>query len=120
MYRFYKPISFLFSLFISVSVFSQDSIYHWIVSSKKIADRKFELTFSTTGANGWQLYSPNQTIPDLVTTELKFGDSAITQQNGFTETGEAKKINSIPFDNARAKVYEGVTEWKTVINISGT
>jgi cytochrome c biogenesis protein CcdA len=118
--RFYKPFSLLLFFFISLSVFSQDSIFHWSVNSKKIADGKFELTFSTAGANGWQLYSSNQAIPDVTTTELKFGDSAITQENGITETGQAKEINSIPFENAKAKVYEGPTEWKTVINISGT
>jgi hypothetical protein len=48
------------------------------------------LIFSTTGVPGWQLYSPSQTIPDLSTTELKFGDSAIEQQKNFAETGLQK------------------------------
>ena len=119
MFSSYKPVIFFFLFFISLSVFGQDSIYHWNISSKKIGDGKFELSFSTQGANGWELYSPNQTIPDLVTTELKFGDSAISLQKGFTESGGAKEITSIPF-NAKAKVYEGATEWKAVINIAGT
>src|SRR5437773_5030898 len=96
--RFYKPISFLFFFFLNLFVFAQDSVYHWTVRSKKNGEGKFELIFSTPGASGWQLYSPNQTIPDFAAAELKFGDSAITQQNGFAETGEAKQINSIPLE----------------------
>ena len=115
-----KQTAILFSfLFLYTFTFSQDTtqIYHWQVTSKKINDNSYELKFSTAGAKGWQLYSPVQTIPDLTTTELKFGDSAITQQGGFVESGTAKTLSNPLFQNV--KLYEGPTEWRTIINIKG-
>src|SRR6476659_6991529 len=113
-----KPFLLFLFFFTSFSDFSQDSIFHWKVSSKKIGEGNYELSFSTQGSTGWQLYSTSQSIADLVT-ELKFDDSSITVQKKFTEIGEAKKINSFAFDNATATVYEGPVEWKTTIRISG-
>jgi cytochrome c biogenesis protein CcdA/thioredoxin-related protein len=114
-----KKFILYFVLVIPICVFSQDSIYKWNVTSKKLADGKYELTFSTSGEAGWQLYSTSQTIDGLVT-ELKFGDSAIKVENGFKESGETKEIKSIPFDNAKAKVFEGSTNLTAVLDISGT
>src|SRR6185369_3277078 len=117
----FRIIVFLVFVFVSHDVFSQDSlsIYKWDVSSKKIGEGKYELIFSTTGVPGWQLYSPSQPDPDLTTTEIKFGDSAIVQQKNFAENGSSKEINSTVFDG-KAKIYEGGAEWKKQITISGT
>jgi len=120
MFRFTKTIAFLLSfLFFSIFSFSQDTaqVYHWKITSAKINDTTYELKFSTGGAKGWQLYSPAQTMPELITTELKFGDSAVTQQTGFTESGTARTVSNSLFQNA--KVYEGPAEWKTNISIHG-
>ena len=121
MNRLFRIIGFLVFVFVSGDVFSQDSlsIYKWDVSSKKIGEGKYELTFSTTGISGWQLYAPSQTIPDLTTTEIKFGDSAIDQQKNFDEKGSSKEINSTVF-GGKAKIYEDGAEWKKLITISGT
>jgi len=101
-------------------LFSQDSaFYNWSVSSKKIAENKYELVLSTNGVDGWLLYSPAQTVPDLVTTELKFGDSAITGGT-FKETGTLNDIKSPAWDGQVVKVYSGPTKWTTVISIMGT
>jgi thiol:disulfide interchange protein DsbD len=114
-----RIIAFVFfSIFFVDSLYSQDSaIYKWNVSSKKISEGKYELIFSTDGAPGWQLYSPLQTAPDLTTTELKLGDSAIVQQNGFIENGVSKQVVSPAFGEVR--IYEASTEWKKIITISG-
>ena len=110
----------LFLILIGDCMHAQDSAhYEWNVSSKKIGEGKYELIFSTQGVPGWQLYSPSQTVPDLTTTELQFGDSAISQQGSFTENGARKEISSPVFDNAKVKVYEGSAEWTTVIDING-
>lgn len=110
----------LFFIFLNIDLFSQDPvvIYKWNVSSKKIGEGKYELVFSTDGVSGWQLYSPSQTAPDLITTEIKFGDSAIRQQNNFEEKGISKEIISPAF--GKVKIYEASTEWKKLITISGT
>ncbi|TMI90346.1 MAG: DUF255 domain-containing protein [Bacteroidetes bacterium] len=115
------PAFSLFLIFCSVSLFSQEPVnYSWDISSKKISENKYELIFSTTGVTGWQLYSPAQTIPELTTTELKFGDSAISLVQGFAEIGPPKKVKSQAWDNETVKIYEGNTEWKAAISISGT
>lgn len=112
--------SLLFS-FLATALHSQDSAnYKWSVSSKKIGEGKYELIFSTAGVPGWQLYSPSQTIPDLTTTELKFGDSAISQHAGLTEGGTSREVKSEAWDNRQVRVYEEGTEWKLLISISGT
>src|SRR5437773_12332172 len=92
--RIYKPVFFIFFFLITLVVFSQDSQFKWTVTSKKIADGKYELNFSTNGVAGWQLYSAQQTIPELVS-ELKFGDSAIKQENGFVKGEYPKKTGVI-------------------------
>lgn len=111
----------LFLLCSAVSTFSQTSTnYPWHISSEKIAGNRYELILSTNAVLGWQLYSPAQTIPDLITTELKFGDSAITLQGGFKEKGAMKEVKSAVWDGQAVKVYEGPTEWTAVISIAGT
>src|SRR5438034_3589404 len=115
------PAFSLFLIFCSMSLLSQEPVnYSWDISSKKISENKYELIFSTTGVTGWQLYSPAQTIPELTTTELKFGDSAISLVQGFAEIGPPKEVKSQAWDNETVKIYEGNTEWKAAISISGT
>src|SRR5689334_8597217 len=122
MNRLLRTLVFLLFVFVNNDLFSQDSLpsYKWDVSSKKVGEGKYELIFATPGVAGWQLYSPLQTIPDLATTtEIKFGDSAIEQQKDFAENGSPKEITSTVFDG-NARIYEGTTEWKKRITISGT
>ena len=78
-------------LFFFLFSFSQDSIYQWKVSSKKIAEGQFELSFSTQGNAQWQLYAPNQNLSEVPTTELQFADSSIRLTENFKESGTAKK-----------------------------
>jgi thiol:disulfide interchange protein DsbD len=116
-----KTLLSLGFLFFNLHLFSQDSLaYKWNITSKKIGEGKYELIFSTNGAKGWQLYSPSQNIPDLTTTEIIFGDSAITTENGFSESGSSIQLVSPIFDSSIVKIYEGSTEWKKLITISGT
>src|SRR5262245_36573534 len=113
-------IFFCFPLFfIVVDTFSQDSsVYKWEYKSKKIADGKYELIFSTTGGPGWQLYAPDQVMGDIKTVELSFADSSITADANFVDTGITKTLPS-PVDNAPVKTYEGKTEWRIPITING-
>jgi thiol:disulfide interchange protein DsbD len=109
-----------FLLFISIASFSQDSsVYKWNYKSKRTGEGKYELIFSTNGAAGWQLYAPNQEFDGVKTVELKVGDSSITIENNFSETGESKNFSSPIFVNTTVKVYEGQTEWKIPISING-
>jgi thiol:disulfide interchange protein DsbD len=84
-----------------------------------MADGKYELTFSTEGANGWQLYAPNQEPGGVKIVELSFADSSISFDGSFTDIGDSKSFPSTIFENTTVKVYEGITEWKAVISING-
>jgi len=88
--------------------------YQWTVESKKLADGKYELTFSTPGAPGWQLYAPNQKM-DLPTTELQFPDESITTEGKFVEEGEARELSSELFGGDHILVHEDQAIWKVNI-----
>lgn len=109
--------------FFSLSGFAQDSIgaiKDWKVESKKLADGKYELTFSGNITGNWQVYAPNQTLLDIKTTELQFADSAIMQEGDFSIIGTPKEISSAIFEDTKLKVLENTVQWKTIINITGT
>ena len=111
----------IYVLMIAVGVKAQDSVpvFKWNITSKKISDKQYELSFTTNGAAGWQLYAPNQTLSDVPTTEIQLGDSSIQLSNSIKDSGTVKTIQS-PIFNSAVKVFEGATAWKQTINISGT
>lgn len=113
----------LFFLFFTSFVFSQDSAttspYSWKAEAKKISDGNYEIDFTTTGNNGWQLYAPNQVLSDVKMAELIFADSSISQEGKFAESGGAKTITSTIFENTKVQVYEQAAEWKAFIHIQG-
>ncbi len=115
MSHLYKRIVFFTSLlFFSGIVFSQDSVFPWKVSSKKISDGKYELTFSTAPSAQWELYAPAQKI-DLPTTELQFSDSSIAQEGKFLEKGEVKEIKHPLFEEGTLRAYQSPAEWTATI-----
>jgi cytochrome c biogenesis protein CcdA len=121
--RYLQLLSVLFfCIQISTSAIAQDSaaVSHWDITSKKIDENKYELTFKGTIDGGWQVYAPNQVFSGLKATELQFSDSSIKQENGFVTGGSAKKIQNPVFDNAATEVYEKEVDWKAVIVIKGT
>ena len=91
------------------------AIYQWTTSSKKIADKTYELIFSTTGSAGWQLYAPNQMPGGVKAVDLIIKDSSLTLEKQFAESGESKSFLSPVFEKETVKVYEGATEWKATI-----
>ena len=117
-----KLIAALSLLLFWFSGFSQDSlgaVSVWKVDSKKIADGKYELTFSGTITGSWQVYAPNQTLLEEKTTVLKFADSSIVQDGDFIVEGTPKEINSVIFENSRVSVYETSVKWKAIIKTTG-
>lgn len=107
----------LFLLFASVAAFGQDSsaapAFTWQVTSKKLADKKYELIFTTPGVSGTQLYAPSQDFGGSPSAELTFSDSSIVAEN-FAAAGETKKINSAIFEK-ELQVTERDAAWKAVI-----
>ncbi|WP_243751567.1 protein-disulfide reductase DsbD family protein [Niastella caeni] len=103
------------------TVKGQDSTaYKWEVSSKKIQDKVYELTFTTAGNNNWQLYGANESISDVPSVEIELADSSIEINKPFKETGEGKAFKNPVFDNASFKVYEGPASFTATITFKGS
>lgn len=113
----YKFVSLsVISFFFTGIVFSQgDSpVFPWKVSSKKISDGQYELTFSTIADGRWELYAPLQKI-DLPTTELLFNDSSVMQEGKFSEEGEVKEIKHPLFEEGVVRVAQSPAGWTAII-----
>lgn len=96
------------SCFIIITGVAQDSTaYKWTVTSKKVSEKVYELTFSTPGNSNWQLYGPNEVMSEVRAVELELGDSSITITRPFKETGDSKTITTEFFENTSFRVYEG-------------
>ena len=121
MISFLRYCSLFLLLVGSSKIKAQDTtvIFDWKVTSKKVSDKIYELQFITKGADGWQLYAPNQLLSDVPTTEFLFVDSAIQISGRAQDSGGVKTIQS-PIFNIPINVYEGTSSWKQKIQISGT
>jgi thiol:disulfide interchange protein DsbD len=110
-----------FLLIVSATLIAQDSgsVFKWNVTSKKIADKTYELQFSTNGAGTWQLYAPNQLLSDVPTTEFVFADSSVQLSGIAKDSGQVKTIQSSIF-NVPVKIYNSPTTWKQAIKIIGS
>lgn len=105
-------------LFTQLMAQSADSLVSWKASSQKTGDGIFEIIFTTSGAPGWQLFSPEQIIEETPMSELRFADSSIHLEGSVVSVSPAININSPLFGNV--KVQEGATQWKALIHIPGT
>ncbi len=91
---FMRSFIFLLLLFaFPLTSHSQDSTaFHWKVTSKKIADKHYQLHFSTNISNGWQLYAPDELISDVPASELIFTDQTISVNKKVTYNGNARSV----------------------------
>jgi thiol:disulfide interchange protein DsbD len=114
-------LSIVFALF-SFFSFGQDDVpaapFQWQASSKKLADGRYELRFTTPGSNGWQLYAP-QTLNEVATAELQFADSAIQSTSGFKDSGKVETVASALFEGTNVRLQSGAATWTTEITING-
>lgn len=113
-------VLFSFLLLNSALVKAQDSTaFKWEVSGKKIQDKIYELTFTTSGNKTWQLYGPNEIISEVPSVEIELSDSSIQVSKPLKETGESKSFKNPVFDNASFKVFEGPASFTTTIAFTG-
>lgn len=115
-----KQFLLLLSIFVSLNfILAQDSLqpFRWKVSSKKLGDKVYELSFQTNGNKNWQLYAP-QVLNEVATTELQLGDSSIQQDKNFVVSGATQNEQSALF-GAPVLLINGSTEWKKTIRFSG-
>jgi thiol:disulfide interchange protein DsbD len=115
----YTRLLLIFALFFPFFLNAQDSTaYQWQVTSKKMGDGVYELTFTTQGNSKYDLYGPNEVISEVQSTTLEF-DSSVTYKRPFTELGTSTNFISALFDNASFEIYSGPVSFSTTINING-
>src|SRR4051812_34729771 len=112
---------FLFSLFaFSLTSYSQDSTaFHWKVTSKKTADKDYQLHFSTNISDGWQLYAPDQLISDLPASELIFSDQTIVVNKTVSYKGNSRSLR-VDIFNQDFRLLENDAEFIYEVQFKGT
>ncbi|GAB4094498.1 protein-disulfide reductase DsbD family protein [Flaviaesturariibacter terrae] len=117
-FRFLLPVLLL--LF-STAVLAQGSApFTWKVTAKRVSERRYDLTFRTEGAAGWQLYQPEQAnVRDIAFGELQLPDSTIHASSVTAVTPASAQFKSPLFDGAQVAVTSGPAEWHAVLTLSG-
>ncbi len=116
---------FLFLFFIiffsSIQSFAQtdSSTYKWIITSKKISDKKYELTLKAPALGTNQLYAPGQDLDGVKSAEINFLDSSIIVEN-FASVSPSQTIKSTIFENKMVQLQTGNVEWKATVAFVNT
>lgn len=93
------------------------SVFDWKVSSKKIGDKKYELTFTAAAVDKNRLYAPGQDLDGVKSVELSFIDSAITAGQ-ITNAGASESVPSTIFKSGSVQLVKGKAVWKTIISFT--
>ncbi len=117
-FRHLLPILFVLGF---VTAHAQDTAtYQWKVTSQKTAEREYEISFTTEGKNGLQLYAPGQDLGGVNSVELSFPDPSITIVDPVSkQTGASTAFTSTIF-NKEVTVFEGPATWTTRIRFRDT
>jgi thiol:disulfide interchange protein DsbD len=114
-----KFLFFALVNFIAVSLIAQSgSKVKWEFSSKKIADKKYEIRMVATLQPGWHIYSQNQSEDAIVLpTSIKFTKNPLVVTNG-----KPKEVGKLydQFDkaiNARSRFYSNKVEFIQTITL---
>ncbi len=90
------------------------SVFKWMVSSKKIGDKKYELLFTAPAVAGSNLYAPGQDLDGVKSAEISFIDSSVVP--GKIDPGtNVQAIRSAIFSKGTVQVINGAPEWKVVV-----
>jgi cytochrome c biogenesis protein CcdA/thioredoxin-related protein len=106
------------------SVYAQDSsttsLLKWNVSSKKIAEKKYSLTFTSTVGEVYQLYAPAQDLGGSLSAEINFNDSSIAVDS-FSSLSTTTTITSAIFDNKKLQISPaGKVQWQCIVTFKNT
>jgi cytochrome c biogenesis protein CcdA/thioredoxin-related protein len=110
---------FFVALFSITQSFAQtdSSAYKWVITSKKIADKKYELTLQAPAVGTHQLYAPGQDLDGVKSAEISFVDSSILVEN-FVAVSPSQTIKSTIFDNKMVQLQTGNVEWKATVHFA--
>ena len=114
-----RPLFFLSFLLASlVSAAQTDSTapaIKWSVISKKIADKKYELTFTAPELPNIHFYAPGQDLDGIVSAQALFTDSSVSAEN-ITTTAATETVPTAIFVKGTVQLLKGPLIWKVVVN----
>jgi cytochrome c biogenesis protein CcdA len=113
----YCVVVFLFAI-LTAAAQNDSSGYKWKVTSKRIGDHQYEVSFYSDTKTHYVLYAPNQEYDGYKTAELSFEDSSIKVQS-IADSGATITFKNTLFNNAETRGYTAATLWKAVIDIKG-
>ncbi len=114
-----KIITSLFLTFVAIASFAQSGTkVKWSYTSKKIADKKYEVKLTATIQPGWHLYSQKQSSDAIAlpTTVTFSKNPLVTFVGGAKETGKLYD----QFDkatNSRSRYYSGKVEFVQLVTV---
>ena len=121
MHRYYKFIVGLFFLVQGLIVTAQENgtAPTWKVTIQKSTQLgQYELTFQTLLKEGWELYTPAQSIFDQPAASLQFGDSLIQVKGQLKQMGVGKRVAS-ELLGQEVETQSGLIQWNSLIQIDG-
>jgi DsbC/DsbD-like thiol-disulfide interchange protein len=116
-----KLSAFVLMSFITAAVVAQSGTkVKWEFSSKKVADKKYEIRIVATIQPGWHIYSQNQSADAIaLPTAINFSKNPLVVLNG-----KPKEVGKLydQFDkaiNARSKYFSNKVEFVQTITLKG-
>lgn len=120
-FRYFRQLIPVFFVLGFTTIQAQDTAtYKWKVTSKKTAEREYEISFATEGKSGLQLYAPGQDLGGVTSVGLSFPDSSISIIKPLTTSAGAPVRFSSPLFSKEVEVFEGPATWTTSIRFRDT
>lgn len=118
MIKLLRSLLFLFLLLPGFSSYSQaDSaapVFKWTVTSKKISEKKYELTFTAPAVAGSRLYAPGQDLDGVPSVGIGFADSSISATH-ILAGSNVQTVTSAVFSKGKVQLINGPAEWKATL-----
>ena len=98
---------------------SSEAVFKWKVSSIKLTEKKYELTFSAPPVAGSNLYAPGRDLDGIKSAEVSFSDSSITSAK-ITSGSNIQTVSSVIFKSGTAQLMNGAADWKVIVEFKNT
>ena len=104
----------LVSLFSYAQTDSTAPAIKWTVISKKLDDRKYELTFTAPELPNIHFYAPGQDLDGIPSAKVSFTDSSVTAENILT-TAVTETVPTTIFSRDTVQLLKGPLNWTVVV-----
>ncbi len=91
----------------------------WKASSKKIADKRYELHFTTENKDAWEIYAPHAEFEGITAASLQLPDSSIRVIEPLHASAKGLLKPSTLFEGRSYEVFTGHMEMIAIIEFAG-